>query len=105
MTPSAVATTRAYDTEMEAQMIDVRSIASLRVAPALKPSNRFKRRLLTSSLVTGLDATALQIVGPSIYRFSSDSLAMRAGFAVLILGMLASLGHMWLLTIRDSNNQ
>jgi hypothetical protein len=30
---------------------------------------------------------------------------MQAGFAVLVLGMLASLGRMWFLTIRDCNNQ
>jgi len=86
-------------------MMDVRSIASLRIAVASTSSNQFKRRLLTSFLFTGLDAAALQIVGPSIYRVASDSIALRAGFAVLLLGMLASLGRMWFLTIWDSNNQ
>jgi len=86
-------------------MLDVRFIASLRVAPVITPSDQFKRRLLTSSLFTVLDAAALQIAGPSIYRVSSDSLPMLAGFAVLILGMLASLGRMWYLTAREGNNQ
>lgn len=86
-------------------MINVRSVASTRVASAISLSSQFKRKLFTSSLFTILDAAALQIVGPSIYRVSSDSLALRAGFAILVVGMFASLGRMWFLTIRESNNQ
>jgi hypothetical protein len=104
MTSTTVRSAQAFITEMGTHMIDVRSIASLRVAVASTPSNQFKRRLLTSSLFTCFDAAALQIVGPSIYRVSSNSAAMQAGFAVLVIGMLASLGRMWFLTIRDSNN-
>jgi hypothetical protein len=75
------------------------------VAVGITPSNQFLLRFVVSSLLTGFDAAMLLTVGRFVYRSASISLVLPAAFVILTLGMIASLAHTWILTIRVWNCQ
>ncbi|MGD0913530.1 MAG: hypothetical protein ABR928_16675 [Terracidiphilus sp.] len=81
-------------------MSDIRPIlaAPARLVPAV--SSLFILRLTVSLLMTGADAGIVLIFAPSVFAGPFHSFVLRASFTILILGLAASLAHMWLLTYR-----
>jgi hypothetical protein len=86
-------------------MLGVRTMTNSRLEFGLTLSNKGLGRLAISLLATCLDVAVIFNVGSYVYRCASFSVALPAAFAVLVLGMIASLGWMWALTIRDTDCQ
>ena len=63
---------------------------------------KFLGRLALSMLLTAVDVGVLVFVGKVAYQSSLISVALPAAFAILALGMGATLGRMWLLTVQPS---
>lgn len=86
-------------------MPNIETVAAPPFAVAVAPSSQFLRKLVISIIVTFLDVTGLQFVGPSLYTISSDSTAMCTALLILLLGMIASLAPIWFLTFRVWKHQ
>jgi hypothetical protein len=86
-------------------MSNVRSVAATQVLSGFTPSKQFLNRLVVSSVMTALDAAAIVFVGPLAYQYSSISSVPLVAFAILSMGMLASVGRIWFLTIRSWNGR
>jgi hypothetical protein len=82
----------------EKPMRNVSSIAAVRhsIVPAI--SSLFIRRLVVSLLMTGADVGIAFTYAPSQFSDPSSAPALRAAFTILILGLAATLAHMWFLT-------
>ena len=63
-------------------------------------TNQYVRRLLISILLTGFDGTVLLTTGRDVYEAASLMPWLAFVFAVLAVGLLLTLGHVWLLTFR-----
>jgi hypothetical protein len=81
-------------------MSTVTSKIGAHVAVGTTRSNQFLLRFVVSSLLTCIDASMLLTFGRFVYRSASISLVLPAAFVILTLGMIASLVHVWILTIR-----
>jgi hypothetical protein len=81
-------------------MSDSRPIVAVpaRLIPAV--SSLFTRRLAVSLLMTGADAGIVVISAPSVFSDPVSPFILRSAFTVLILGLAASLAHIWILTFR-----
>jgi hypothetical protein len=86
-------------------MLDVRTVSNSSLEFGLSLSNKSLGRFAISLLATCLDVAVVYNVGSIVSRCASFSFALPAAFAVLVLGMIASLGWMWSLTIRDTDSQ
>ena len=64
-------------------------------------SNQFIRRFAASILLTGVNAGVILTFSPSVFSDSFNAPILRTAFAILILGLIASLARMWFLTFRD----
>lgn len=82
-------------------MPDIRPITVARAAIVPMLSKRFILRLAISLLLTGVDADAVLSVAPSMFTALLNAPILCAAFAILILGLIASLAHMWFLTFRN----
>ncbi len=78
-------------------------VAEVMVPVRKTPTQDFRSRFAVSSLATALDVGALVTVGPAAYACGPISSIVPVVFSVLALGALASLGHMWYLTIHSWN--
>ena len=78
-------------------------VAEVMVPVRKTPTRDFRSRIAVSSLATALDVGALVTVGPLAYECGPFSSIVPVVFSVLALGALASLGHMWYLTIQSWN--
>jgi hypothetical protein len=81
-------------------MSDFRPIVAVpaRLVPAV--SSLFIRRLAVSLLMTGADSVIVVFFALSAFSDPVSPLILRAAFTILILGLAASLAHMWILTFR-----
>lgn len=86
-------------------MSDVRQIAAAPAQSVPAVPRLFISRLAVSLLMTGVDAGIVVIYALSALSDSFSPLILRASFAVLVLGMAASLAHMWTLTFRALTDQ
>lgn len=86
-------------------MSDLRLVAEEDSPVRSSNSMRFLGRLAFSVLLTAVDIAALVMVGKVAYQSALISMALPATFAVLALGMGATLGRMWLLTVQKSSPQ
>lgn len=78
----------------------VHPIAS--VSPPFVPTipSLFIRRFVVSLLITVADVSIVLTYAPSVFSGSFNMPILRAAFTILIVGLTASLAHMWLLTFR-----
>jgi hypothetical protein len=60
----------------------------------------FAGRLIVSFLITAVDVAVLIAIVPIAYQSGLISTFLPIGFALLALGMGASLGRMWWLTVQ-----
>lgn len=67
-------------------------------------SAKFLGRLALSMALTAIDIGVLVFVGKVAYQSSLISVALPAAFAILALGMGATLGRMWLLTVQPTGS-
>jgi hypothetical protein len=81
-------------------MSTVTSKIGAQAAVGIASSNRFLLRFAVSSLLTCIDAVMLLTFGRFVYRSASISLVLPVASVILTVGMIASLVHMWILTIR-----
>lgn len=81
-------------------MSTVTSKIRAHVAVGITHSNQFLLRFVVSSLLTCLDVAVLLAVGRFVYRSASISFVLPAAFVILTFCMIASLAHVWILTIR-----
>ncbi len=86
-------------------MLDVRTMTNSRLEFGLTRSNKSLGKFAISLLATCFDVAVVFNVGPIVHQCSSFSDALPAAFAVLVVGMMVSLGWMWSLTIRDTDSQ
>jgi len=82
-------------------MPDVRPIPAARAAFVTTLSNQFICRFAISLLLTGVDIEVVLAFAPSVFTTILNSPILRAAFAILVLGLIASLARMWFLTFRD----
>ena len=81
-------------------MPDIRPIAAARAAIDPMFSKHFILRFAISLLLTGVDADVVLTFAPSVFTVHFNAPILRAAFAILILGLIASLARMWFLTFR-----
>jgi hypothetical protein len=81
-------------------MPDIRPISSARAAIVPKLSKEFILRFAISLLLAGVDADVVLTFAPSVFTALFNAPILRAAFAILILGLIASLARMWFLTFR-----
>jgi hypothetical protein len=96
-----LSTTEQIQLRKEKSMPEVRSIAAARAPFVHKLSNQFIRRFAASILLTGVNAGVMLTFSPSVFSDSFNAPILRTAFAILILGLIASLALMWFLTFRD----
>ena len=82
-------------------MPDIRPITAARAAIVPMLSKQFILRFVISLLLTGVDADVVLTFAPSVFTALFNAPILRAAFAILILGLIASLARMWFLTFRD----
>jgi hypothetical protein len=84
----------------ETLMPDIRLITAVR--PAIVPmfSKQFILRFAISVLLTGVDADVALAFARPVFTAIFNVPILRAAFAILIPGLIASLAHMWFLTFR-----
>ena len=82
-------------------MPDIRPITAARAAIVPMSSKQFILRFAISLLLTGVDADVVLTFAPSVFTALFNAPILRAAFAILILGLIASLTRMWFLTFRD----
>ena len=82
-------------------MPGIRPITAARAAIVPMFSKQFILRFAISLLLTGVDADVLLTFAPSVFTALFNAPILRAAFAILILGLIALLVHMWFLTFRD----
>jgi hypothetical protein len=66
-------------------------------------SNQFIRRFAISALLTGFDGSVLLAVLPTAREASKYVPWLATVFAVLVLGIVATLARTWFLTFRERN--
>jgi hypothetical protein len=81
-------------------MPDIRPITAARDAIVSMFSKQFILRFAISLLLTGVDADVVLTFAPSVFTALLNAPILRAAFAILILGLIASLARMWFLTFR-----
>ena len=64
-------------------------------------TNQFARRLTISVLLTGFDGSVIFAVLPTISEAAKHNPGLAAVFAVLGIGLAATLSRTWFLTFRD----
>jgi hypothetical protein len=82
-------------------MPDIRPITTVRAAIVPTFSMQFILRFAFSLLLTSADADVILTFAPSLFSVLFNARILRAAFAILILGLIASLARMWFLTFRD----
>jgi hypothetical protein len=82
-------------------MPDIRPITAVRAAIVPAFSKQFILRFAISLLLTSADADVILTFAPSVFSALFNAPILRAAFAILILGLIASLARMWFLTFRD----
>lgn len=82
-------------------MPDIRPATAARAAVVPMFSKKFILRFAISLMITGLDADFVLTFAPSVFTALLKAPILRAAFAILILGLIASLARMWFLTFRD----
>ncbi|MGA3374024.1 MAG: hypothetical protein ABSC48_19980 [Terracidiphilus sp.] len=82
-------------------MPDIRPITAARAAIVPMFSKQFILRFAISLLLTGVDADVVLTFASSVFRALFNAPILRASFAILILGLIASLARMWFLTFKD----
>lgn len=82
-------------------MPDIRPITAARAAIVPMLSKQFILRFVISLLLTGADTDVVLTFAPSVFTALFNAPILRAAFAILILGLIASLARMWFLTFRD----
>jgi hypothetical protein len=81
-------------------MRDSYPVTVARTAAVSTLTNQYVRRLLISILLTGFDGTVLLTTGRDVYEAASLMPWLAFVFTVLAVGLLLTLGHVWLLTFR-----
>jgi hypothetical protein len=79
-------------------MRDSYPVAAVRAAAVSTFTNQYVRRLLVALLLTGFDGSVLLTAGRDVYE--AASLMPWLVFGVLVVGLLFTLGRVWLLTFR-----
>jgi hypothetical protein len=79
------------------------SFAVVRSAVVTTFPNQFARRFAISALLTGFDGSVLVAVLPTAREASKYVPWLAAVFAVLALGLIATLARTWFLTFRERN--
>jgi hypothetical protein len=82
-------------------MPDIRPITAVRAVIVPAFSKQFILRFAISLLLTSADADVILTFAPSVFSALFNAPILRAAFAILILGLIASLARMWFLTFRD----
>ena len=82
-------------------MPDVGPITTVRAAIVPTFSKQFILRFALSLLLTSANADVILTFAPSVFSALSNAPILRAAFAIVILGSIASLARMWFLTFRD----
>jgi hypothetical protein len=82
-------------------MPDIRPITAARAAIVPTFSKQFILRFALSLLLTSADADVILTFAPSVFSALLNAPILRAAFAILIIGLIASLARMWFLTFRD----
>ena len=85
-------------------MPDFSSVAEWFVPFNFKPPEGFRSRLAGSTVATALDAVVLAIFGPAAYACASISFVVPVAFLIVSIGLFASLGRMWFLTVESWNS-
>jgi hypothetical protein len=81
-------------------MRDSHPLTAVPTAAVSTLTNQYVRRLLVSILLTGFDGGVLLTAGRDVYEAASLMPWLAFVFAVLVVGLLLTLGHVWLLTFR-----
>jgi hypothetical protein len=81
-------------------MRDSYPVAAVRAAATATFTNQYVRRLLVASLLTGFDGSVLLTAGGNVYEAASLMPWLAFVFGVLVVGLLFTLGRVWLLTFR-----
>jgi hypothetical protein len=85
----------------EELMPDIGPITAARAAIVPTFPKQFILRFAISLLLTSADADVILTFAPSVFSAIVNAPILRAAFAILILGLIASLARMWFLTFRD----
>ena len=76
-------------------------ITAARAAIVPTFSKQFILRFVLSLLLTSADADVILTFAPSVFSALFNAPMLRAAFAMMILGLIASLARMWFLTFKD----
>ena len=77
-------------------------VAAVRSAVVSTLTNQYVRRLLLSMLFTGFDGSVLLTAGRYVYEAAPLEPWLAFAFAALAVGLLITLGRLWLLTLRTA---
>jgi uncharacterized membrane protein len=81
-------------------MPDIAPITAARAAIVPTFSRQFILRFAISLLLTSADADVILTFAPSVISALFNAPMLRAAFAMMILGLIASLARMWFLTFK-----
>jgi hypothetical protein len=81
-------------------MRDSHPVTAVRAAAVSTFTNQYVRRLLVAILLTGFDGSVLLTAGRNVYEAATLMLWLAFVFGVLVVGLLFTLGRVWLLTSR-----
>jgi hypothetical protein len=84
----------------EIDMSSMYSVAAVMDPARLALTRKFDSRLAITLLTTAFDIAAMVVVGPIAFQCAAYSAALPIAFLILAAAMLASLAHMWSLTLR-----